>query len=502
MRIPLDPPPGLWAEDTSFTSAGRWGDGSNVRFWRGRPQVIAGWERMTDQTLNGVCRGAFGWTDQAGVQTFAFGTHLGLYIWRGGGLYTVSPAGLAPGLLDGVGGQGFGTGTYSFGKFSEPASGDTFPRTWSFGAWGETLLASPRGGSLYAWSNDPGALATAVVGAPSQITQILTAPTDQVFALGCNEEVSGVFNPLCLRHSSVRKSSEWITGTATTAREYILPGGGRIVGGRVIGAYLLVWTNHALFLGRFIGSVGQPWRFERVGERCGLIGPQAAVVSGQTAYWLGPDLQFYRYDLGGAAEVLPCSVRRDVVENLAASQGDKICASTTSLFGEVRWDYPDQRDGVENSRYVLFSTLDGAWSRGDMARTAMIDAGPAAYPVGVDPQGAVYYHERGHSADGAAFSWFIETADQVLDEDRTVMARGIWPDLADQAGPVRLSLFSRLTPQGDVAVSGPFALAPGQDRVDFRATGRLFKIRFAGGSAPTACRIGKPVFNVAVAGAR
>lgn len=137
-----------------------------------------------------------------------------------------------------------------------------------------------------------------------------------------------------------------------------------------------------------------------------------------------------------------------------------------------------------------------------MARTAMIDAGPAAYPVGVDPQGAVYYHERGHSADGAAFSWFIETADQVLDEDRTVMARGIWPDLADQAGPVRLSLFSRLTPQGDVAVSGPFALAPGQDRVDFRATGRLFKIRFAGGSAPTACRIGKPVFNVAVAGAR
>jgi len=404
--------------------------------------------------------------------------------------------------VDGAGGQGFGTGTYSSGKFSEPATADFFPRTWSFGAWGETLLASPRGGGLYAWANDSSVPASPVAGAPTQITQILTAPTDQVFALGCNEEVSGIFNPLCLRHSSVRKSAEWTTGSATTAREYILPGGGRIIGGRVIGACLLVWTNHALFLGSFVGSVGQPWRFDRVGDRCGLIGPQAAVVAGQTAYWLGPDLQFYRYDLGGVAEVLSSSVRHDLLENLSASQGDKICASTTSLFGEVRWDYPDQRDGVENSRYVLFSTLDGAWSRGEMARTAMIDAGPAAYPVGVDPSGAIFYHERGHSADGAAFSWFIETADQVLDEDRTVMARGVWPDLVDQIGPVKLSLFSRLTPQGEVTTVDPVALVPGQDRADFRAAGRFFRIRFSGSSAPTACRIGKPVFNVAFAGGR
>ncbi len=502
MRIPLDPPPGLWAEDTSHAAAGRWADGSNVRFWRGRPQVIGGWERLTGQALNGVCRGAFGWTDRAGIQTFAFGTHTGLQVWRGGGLYDITPVGLAPGLVDGAGGQGFGTGTYSSGNFSEPAAGDIFPRSWSFGAWGETLLASPRGGTLVAWGNNPAAVATPVVGAPLQITQILTAPTDQVFALGCNEEVSGRFNPLCLRHSSVRKSGEWTTGPATTAREYILPGGGRIVGGRVIGSSLLVWTNHALFLGSFVGSVGQPWRFDRVGERCGLIGPQAAAVAGQSAYWLGPDLQFYRYDLGGAAEVLPCSVRRDMADNLAASQGDKICASTISLYGEVRWDYPDQRDGVENSRYVLFSTLDGAWSRGEMSRTAMIDAGPAAHPVGVDPQGAMFHHERGQSADGSGFSWFIETADQVMDEDRTVMARGIWPDIADQVGPVKLSFFSRLTPQGEVVASGPFALVPGQARADFRATGRFFRIRFAGNSAPTACRIGRPVFNVELAGSR
>lgn len=137
-----------------------------------------------------------------------------------------------------------------------------------------------------------------------------------------------------------------------------------------------------------------------------------------------------------------------------------------------------------------------------MARTAMIDAGPAAYPVGVDPQGVIFHHERGQSADGAPFNWFIETADQILNEDSTVLVLGLWPDLGDQVGPVKLTLFSRLAPQAEPAASGPFALAPGQDRADFRISGRFFRVRFSGGSAPTACRLGKPVFKVAMAGSR
>jgi hypothetical protein len=294
----------------------------------------------------------------------------------------------------------------------------------------------------------------------------------------------------------------WTTTSATTAREYVLPGGGRIVGGRVIGPYLLIWTTHALFLGTYVGSLTQPWRFDRVGEKCGLIGPNAAVVVGQTAYWLGPDLQFYRYGLGGAPEPLSCPVRQALVDNIAPSQGDKIVASSISVFGEVRFDYPDVRDGLENSRYVLLSLADGAWSRGLMARTAMVDAGPSQHPIGVDPTGAVYYHERGASADGAPFSWFIESADQYLDPNATAMARGFWPDIAGQVGPVVLDIISRFEPQGAERAYGPFAMAPGQDRVDFRSSGRLFRIRFSGGSAPTACRIGKPIFDITSAGSR
>ena len=63
MRFTLDPPPGLAADDTSFAAAGRWADASNVRFWRGRAQVIGGWERLHPGRLAGPCRGLLGWTD-------------------------------------------------------------------------------------------------------------------------------------------------------------------------------------------------------------------------------------------------------------------------------------------------------------------------------------------------------------------------------------------------------------------------------------------------------
>jgi len=60
-----------------------------------------------------------------------------------------------------------------------------------------------------------------------------------------------------------------------------------------------------------VGSLDQPWRFERVGRNCGLIGPNAAVVVGQTAFWASPDRQFYRYPLGGQPEPIACPIRQD-----------------------------------------------------------------------------------------------------------------------------------------------------------------------------------------------
>lgn len=508
MRIPLDLPPGLNGDDTSFAGSGRWADGSNVRFRLGRPQVIGGWESLVATPLTGVCRTAFPWTDNAAVLNIAFGTHSKLQLWQGGALFDITPAsGFTSGAIDGAGSAGYGTGAYGTGGYGLPGTGDYFPLTWSLAAWGQNLLACPRNQTIFAWTNSTAAKATALANAPANVTHMLVAPLNggyQVFALGCNEEVSGVFNPLCIRHSSIRNNTEWSTAASgSTAREYVLTGGGRIVAGRMAGPVMLVWTSDALFLGTYVGALNQPWRFDRVGRNCGLIGPNAAVVVGQQAFWVSPDRQFYRYVVGGEPEAVACPIRRDFAENLAASQGDKVTASSNAEFQEVRFDYPDSRDGYENSRYVALCLSDvdaGAWHRGTMARTAFVDAGPSAFPVGVTYQGQVFFHEKGHSADGGPFSWFIETADSYLDPDSMLLVRGVWPDFAGQVGPVNVSVKSRREPQGAETIVIAPAMAPGDAKADLMTTGRLFRVRFSGESAPTACRIGEPVFDVAPAG--
>jgi hypothetical protein len=417
---------------------------------------------------------------------------------------------LPDGAVDGAGSAGYGTGAFGAGPWgTTPATTVYYPATWSFGAWGQNLIACRRGGGIYAWTNATGSRAVALDNAPTQVTYMLVAPLNggyQVFALGCNEEVSGTFNPLCIRHSSIRNNTQWSTTAAgSTAREYVLTGGGRIVAGRMAGPYMLVWTSDALFLGTFVGALNQPWRFDRVGRNCGLIGPNAAVVVGQTAFWVSPDRQFFNYGAGGEPLPIACPIRSDFAEQLAASQGDKVVASSNAAFSEVRFDYPDSRDGYENSRYLALSVSGpdaGAWHRGIMARTAFVDAGPTAFPVGLSPEGAVYYHEKGRSADGAAFAWFIETAEMVLDPEACVLTREVWPDFKDQVGPVTVSVTARREPQGPAQTVSAPPMAPGEAKADLLATGRFFRVRFSGDSAPTACRIGKPVFDVAPAGKR
>lgn len=510
MRIPLEISAGLFGDDSTFAASGRWTDGSNVRFRLGRAEVIGGWESLATQKLTGVCRSVFPWTDNAGVLNVGFGTHSRLQLWRGGAQFDITPTiGFTAGAIDGAGSAGFGTGGYGAGGYGVPSTTDYFPLTWSFGAWGQHLLASPRNQTIFAWTNDTTTKAAALANAPANVTYMLVAPLNggyQVFALGCNEEVSGTFNPLCIRHSSIRNNTQWSTSASgSTAREYVLTGGGRIVAGRMCGPYMLVWTGDALFLGTYVGALNQPWRFDRVGRNCGLIGPNAAVIVGQQAFWVSPDRQFRRYVVGGEPETITCPIRTSFAENLAESQGDKVMASSNAAFSEIRFDYPDRRDGYENSRYVALAVSGpdaGAWYRGEMARTAFIDAGPSSYPVGVTFDGDVFLHEKGHSADGGRLAWFIETADTYLDPEQTLLIREVWPDFKGQLGTITVDLKARFHPQDDIAGSMAAALAPTQSKADLLVAGRLFRIRYFGDAAPTRARIGTPVFDAAPCGQR
>jgi len=445
----------------------------------------------------------------ANAYTFTAGSAATSTAAGGGSAVVIAPQrAWAGGPIDGAGSAGYGTGSYGGGAYGAPSTDDFFAMTWSLSAWGQKLIANPRNQTLHIWGNDTAQRAQPIRNAPAKVNYALVAPQRQVFALGCNQEGDGVFNPLCIRHSSIADETSWSTlsSSASTAREYVLPGGGRIVAGRVVGKYLLVWTNHALFLGTYYGQVAKVWSFDKVGDRCGLIGPNAAVVVGSTAYWISPDRQFHAYSLGGAVQAIACPIRKDFADNLAPSQADKIVASSIAEYGEVRFDYPDGRDGYENSRYVTVAVEgpdQGAWYRGAMARTAMVDAGPQSYPIGVTYDGHVYWHEKGSSADGAALSWSLSSADLYLDENFAVLARKFLPDTGDQVGAISLTVETRMAPNDrDPRSFGPYAISADQDEVDILPEGRLFRLAFSGSSAPAFCRLGRLLFDVKRRGRR
>jgi hypothetical protein len=439
---------------------------------------------------------------------YTFGSNATSTTTGGGSAVVETPQVVLPaGAADGTGSVGFGTGAYGVGPWGQTSpTTDYFPRTWSFGAWGQQLLASPRNGGLYLWTNNTANRLVAVDNAPVQIAHMLVAPMQggyMAFALGCNQEADGVFNPMTLRHSAIRAITSWSTLTSTS-REYTLTGGGRIVAGRMIGPYLAIWTSDALHLGTYTGALNLPWRFDRVGRNCGLIGPNAVVVVGQTAFWASPDRQFYSYPLGGQPQPITCPIRTEYADNLSASQGDKVVASACAEFEEVRWDYPDARDGYENSRFVRMVVGGpdaGAWSQGVLARSAYVDAGPSDYPIAAAPAGNVYYHEKGHSADGASFSWRIKTAAQLLDPDWRLLVKQCWPDFKDQIGPITVTVTSLEHPQDDTPVtyvSAPMAMDDAS--ADLWISGRYFQVEFSGAGAPTNMRLGKPVFEAELAG--
>jgi hypothetical protein len=507
-RVPLAIPAGLNTDDTSFASSPAWSDMDGARFVEGRPQVKGGWESVVTTLLTGVCRSILTWTDTAATLNVAFGTNSNLALFQGGALFDITPAaGFTPGAVDGTGSTGFGTGAFGIGGFGSPSASDYFPLTWSLSPYGQTLLASPRNQTIFQWSNNTGSKAVALTNAPAQVTYSLVA-RDFVFALGCSQEVGGVFNPVCIRHSGLRAETSWTTDitSGSTSREYILPGGGRIVGGRQVGKDFLAWTSHKLFYASYVGQVAEVWTFDEVGDKCGLIGPNAAVVLGSTAYWISPDRQIHSYTVGGAVTSVGCPIRIEFAKNLAASQGDKIVASTVAEFNEIRFDYPDARDGYENSRYisadtqVLRVTPARAWHKGLMARTAMVDAGPSSNPCGATYAGNVYWHERGNSADGAALSGFIKTADVFLDDEWVMLTTGFWPDIAGQIGPIMVDVSSKIYPQGDITTYPTLTITPGQARCDFKAKGRLFRVKISWNSSPAAGRLGLLVFEAKPAG--
>ena len=532
--------PGINKEFTDLMDKGGWSDGNLVRFRKGLPEKVGGWEKTVTSSYEGTGRALTAWVALDATRYLGIGTTTKYYIQSGnnfndvtpirktstnsitfaatngsstitvtdsshgavandtvtisgavslGGLvtaavlnqeyqiatvtgtntYTItakdtsgttvtansSDSGNGGSGVDGVyqinvgldvyvESTGWGAGLWGAGTFgSSTALTETNQlRLWSHDAFGEDLIINPRNGGIFYWDessglSNPAVNITALAGAnlaPTKGIQTIVSDIDRhVIILGADPIVgsarSGSIDPLLIAFSDQESATEWEPTSTNTAGSLRLSSGSQIVGGLRSRQEILIWTDTSLYSMQFVGA---PFTFgvNLINENVGLISPNGVVNAPDSVYWMARD-GFYSYS--GSVSRLTCSVLNYVLDDFNQSQAFKVIAFTNREFNEVGWFYPSGSSS-ENDRYVVYNYLEGAWSIGELSRTAWLDDGIFQKPRAAGKDSSVNYiytHENSDDADGLPMdNVFIESGDIDIDDgEKFGFVKKIIPDV-------------------------------------------------------------------------
>lgn len=392
---------------------------------------------------------------------------------------------------------GYGVGGYGVGTYGTPrATGVAVAvRTWSLDNYGQMLIANPRGGGIYLWNpTTPTVAATAIANAPAQANYALVTEEKMVAAFGTSIGMD-------VQWSDVTDITNWTAGPTTTAGEYPLSGGSRIVGARKArSGVVVVWSDTDAFAMTFTPT-NSIYRFPRIGHGIGLLSTGSHAEYGGVVYWMGKN-NFWYYD--GYPYPIPNveDIRTDIFDNINRNQIDKVACGIDQSFGEVWWFYP-RGDAVENSHYVVFSTTDGVWTTGTLARSAWNWSEVDQKPYAADPDGGFWKHDTGHDGDGEAIATYLESAPaDIQDGNRRLEVYGLVPDFKDQIGHLDLTFLIKEYPNSELKKVRLFRVNPSTDMLDCRAGGRQAAIKLASHSLGGHFRFGRLRFDAKAGGKR
>jgi len=534
--------PGINKESTDLMDKGGWADGNLIRFRKGLPEKIGGWNKATTENYEGTGRALTAWVALDATKYLGLGTTFKYYITTGdilndvtpirvttganeisfakegngdatlnvtdtahgavvndfvtysgcvslGGLITASvlnqeyqittitsanvytieakdtsgdevtanasDSGNGQGTVIGayqinvgldvyVSSTGWGAGLWSAGTFGSATalSATDQLRLWSHDAFGEDLIINPRNGGIYYWDESSGLSNRAVdittlSGAnlsPTKGLQTIVSDVDRhVIVLGADaisgSARTGNIDPLLIAFSSQESITDWEPTSTNTAGSLRLSSGSQIVGGLRARQEILIWTDTALYSMQFVGA---PFTFgvNLINENVGLISPNGFINAPDAVYWMARD-GFYTYT--GSVQRLQCSVLNYVLDDFNSSQSFKVTAFTNKEFNEVGWFYPSS-SSTEIDRYVTYNYLEGAWSIGELSRTAWLDDGIFEKPRATGKDSSVnyiYIHEDSDDADGSPMNnVFIESGDiDIEDGEKFGFVRKIIPDV-------------------------------------------------------------------------
>lgn len=463
--VPLALPPGLANNGTVYQTQGRWCDGHLIRFTQNTIRPWGGWvaRTLTGASIVGVPRSLFSWTPEViGVAQrpiLAVGTTSHLYVVVDNVVHDITPAAVI-------------------------AATNNVNRIWQFEVYGSYLLANAyvegdytKTLGPYVWTGDTGAAATLITQAPISPTTIVATPERFLFILGGVDPLGPQYlnfgdtpSQRTVFWPSQESITDWTPTAQNSAGAFPLATDGALRCGRVTRGQTLLWTTTDLHTASYIGG-DFLYRFDRVGEKCGVISSRAAVGTDTVAFWMGVQ-QFYSFD--GYVRPLPCEVSDYVFNDLNRSYAHLIWALSLPKFNEITWFYPSG-SATEIDRYVTYNYVEKHWSFGSMPRTAGVSMQlPGIVPVMADASGVIYDHETGTTRSGVAAP-FLTSGPVELDGsgDTLFQVQRIVPD-EKTLGDVEATFYASLFPTAAETTVGPFTLA---NPTSVRVTARQMRVR-------------------------
>ena len=392
--IPLKIPAGFYRTGTDLDAAGRWRDGSLVRWRGGSLRPIGGWrvnENIASITTNAP-RGMHTWESNNGTRYVAAGSYNELFaVVSGGTAYDIAPTDLAAGSENASVNIGYGYGFYGSGTYGTPRpdTGNLSPATtWSLDNWGEYLLAcSTADGRILEWQLGTSSKAAVVANAPTNNLGVIVTEERFVFALGAGG------NPRKVAFSDREDNTTWTPAATNEAGDIELQTSGQIETAIRTRGQTLILTDVDAHTARYIGPP-YVYSFQRVGTSCGTISRRAAADVDMGVFWMGNG-GFFRFD-GNVVSEIPCAVHDYVFGDLNTSQKSKTWAFTNGQFGEIWWFYCSG-SSTEIDRYVAFDYKENHWLIGSLSRTSGASRGVFEYPMLMGQDGTMFDHEVGLS---------------------------------------------------------------------------------------------------------
>ena len=495
MLVKLELPPGMLRVGTVYQCQGRWYQGNLVR-WRNDGgtyalEPIGGWSQRTTVAMTGMCRAGISWVDNSGVRWQVYGTHSKLYALSqtSDTPVDITPVGFTAGDADATAGAGYGIGPYGESTYGTPRVDSATVQEasmWTLDTFGQILYGIMAQDSvLYKWSLDTGTPAAAVSGAPSGSAVVVT-PERCIFVLGAGGDNRKV------QWAEQESDSDWSPGATDQAGDFNIESQGKLMCGKRIRGGTLLWTDMDAHLATYI-SPPFVYRFDRIGENCGIISRGAAVAVDSRAFWMGNG-RFYMYD--GVTRELNCDVAEAVFGDLNTTQKSKITAHHEPMYSEIWWKYPSAASN-EIDRQVGYNYEGGFWIlHDDFARLCALPRGVFANPIMVDADGYVWDHETGAAYGGD--TPYAESGPYELGEGDNIMRASRL--IADEktAGDVSISFKVRDWPNDTETTYGPYTI---DNPTDIRFAARQARMVVTGVAA-SSWRWGHPRVQVKAGGRR